>query len=100
MSAKKNHFALNYDGKTLMIHINGKPVVALPKRELGRNVLEGFFLRIHLLILNPDDKQSFEDMAVGFQIATHGLCTLCGRDANLLSGVCYTCSQNCETYQA
>ena len=94
MNTGKNHFALNFDDKTLTIHINGKLVVAYPKRDLAHNVLDVFFTRMHLLSRHPyDGKESFEDMAVGFQIPSRGPCTICGRHANLLGGLCYECSQ-------
>lgn len=92
--AEKNHFALNFDNKTLTIHINGKLVAAYPKRDLAHNVLDVFFTRMQLLFRHPyDGKESFEDMIVGFQIPSHGPCTICGRNANLLGGLCYECSQ-------
>ena len=93
VSTKKNHFNLDFDNETLTIRINGKLVVAYPKRDLAHNVLEVFFTRMHLMFRHPyGDKESFEDMAVGFQIPSRGPCTICGRDANLLGGLCYGCS--------
>ena len=95
MNTEKNHFTLNFDDKTLTIHINGKLVVAYPKCDLAHNVLEVFFLHMQLLFRHPyDDKESFEDMVVGFQIPSNGPCTICGRPANLLGGICYTCFED------
>jgi hypothetical protein len=88
----KNHFALNFDNKTLTIRINGKLVAAHPKHDLAHNVLEVFFTRMQLLFRHPyDGNESFEDMIVGFQIPSNGPCTICGRHANLLGGLCYRC---------
>jgi hypothetical protein len=95
MNTEKNHFILDFDGKILTIRINGKLVVAYPRRDLGKPVREVLFLYMESLIIGPppDIKESFEDKIVGFQIPSRGPCTICGRQANLLGGLCYDCSQ-------
>jgi hypothetical protein len=92
MNAEKNHFTLNFDDNILTIHINGKLVAAYPKHDLAHNALDILFTRMHLLFRHPYDcEESFKDMTVGFQIPSIGPCTICGRHANLLGGLCYTC---------
>ncbi len=94
MSSEKNHFALNFDSETLTIHINGKLVVAYKRHDLGKPVREELFLYMESLIRgSPSDvKESFEDRIPTFQIPSRGPCTICDRHANLLGGICYSCS--------
>lgn len=95
VSGKKNHFVLEFDNETLTVRINGKLIAAYPKRELAPSVLDVFFIRMDLMFRHPDGgKEWFDDMAVGFQIPSRGPCTVCGRTANLLGGICYSCSQH------
>ena len=93
MNAGKNHFVLDFDGKLLTIRINGKLVVAYPRRDLRKTVLDSLFLSAAVLITGPPPpiKESFEDLIPNFQIPSVGPCAICGRNANLLGGICYTC---------
>ena len=95
VNAEKNHFTLDFDGKTLTIRINGKLIAAYPRSDLGKSVREVLFLYLELLIIGPppDMKESFEDQIQHFQLPSNGPCTICGRHANLLGGLCYECSK-------
>ena len=101
MNADKNHFTLDFDSKTLTIHINGKLVAAYPQHDLAHEVLEVLFTRMQLLFRDPyDGKDWFEDRIVGFQLPSNGPCTICGRHANLLGGLCYGCFHGFEEQKA
>ena len=91
VNAEKNHFALSFDDKTLAIHIDGKLIAAYPARDLTHTVLDHLFVFVDSLILRPDKKVPFEDLVHRFQIPSRGPCINCGRQANLLGGLCYTC---------
>jgi hypothetical protein len=94
MSTEKNHFTLDFDGKTLTIRINGKLVVAYTRRDLGKPVREELLFYTDSLIKGPPwYKESFEDLVSSFQIPSRGPCTICGRGANLLGGLCYDCCE-------
>jgi hypothetical protein len=92
MNAEKNHFAINFADDTLKIHVNDKLVFIGHKRELGPNVLGVIFEGIKGLIRLSADKEEFESRIVMLQFPSRGPCKICGRHANLLGGLCYTCS--------
>jgi hypothetical protein len=55
-------------------------------------VLESIFDNVKELIRISDDREYFEAKIVMLQIPSRGPCMICGRQANLLGGICYTCS--------
>jgi len=97
VKTERNHFTLDFDGKMLTIRLNGKLVVEYTRPDLSKPVRDELFLCMELLIIGPPpdikEKESFEVATVGFQIPSRGRCTICGRDANLLGGLCYDCCQ-------
>jgi hypothetical protein len=96
MNADKNRFALEFDDKTLTIRINGKLIAAYPARDLTHTVLDHLFVFVDSLILRSDKEVSYEDLIHRFQIPSRGPCTICGRDANLLGGLCNSCCYGCD----
>jgi len=92
MKPEHSNFAVYFDNKILTIHIDGKLVLALPKEQLGNSVLEILFLNMKRLIREPlFATRPFDLLAFPFQVISVGPCTICGRHANLLGGLCYYC---------
>jgi len=90
-NGKKNKFSLNFDDKTLTIHINGRLVAAYPASQLTHAVLDHLFVFVDSLVLRPDKEVPFDELIHRFQIPSRGPCIICGRFANLLGNLCYDC---------
>jgi len=94
MSTDKNHFTIDFTDDTLKIRANGKLVSIVRKCDLTPDVFEIIFRSIKGLIRSSTDKQAFENSIFHLQLISVGPCELCGRHANLVGGMCYTCSSN------
>ena len=92
MNADQNHFTVDFADNTLKVHVNGKLVVAYRKQDLAPSVLEVIFDNVQHMIRTSNNRDYFESTIVMLQVPSRGSCTICGRFANLLGGICYTCS--------
>ena len=77
----------------LSIRLNGKLVVSYYKRDLGNEILKGLLREVQMLIEHFDDQKVCEATIIGLQYPSVGACTVCGRHANLLGGLCRDCLQ-------
>jgi hypothetical protein len=98
----KPDIVITYDGEMLGVRFNKKPLVYFKRTELYRRTEEfpGYLdglLSAFQKVVEATDSEIEESALLHFDCHASapsvGPCSLCGRRANLLGGICWNCKE-------